>query len=598
MHKLLFCLTLLASLNLYASPSDGVATVVKIKGQASKLPPGDIEAINALVDDKISENTMISTGSKSFIKLKFIDNSEISLGPDSKIVILEMTANAPSIISLVDGTIRTIAPGKNQFLIRTRTAVVNAQGSETQLIYNSANRVTSLLTLRGSATMARLDEKTHQRFEKSTTVVERIDNNSAPEIKVIQGKPLLEKEILTKVLTSNYTVTVPQGQTSFTSSELKRSSLPVNIFTAQLNAFFNNREFDKKNIVNIKSGMNLENPKAIITPVEQSAPAGGVKFNLKNGEYAPKSLGLIDINSGLYIVNDGNVGDFDSDTGEYFAPKGLLLDPVQGYLLEKNAEIRPELLALREDLNRNINRDVVVGNPDGGVKATVKTLDEKYIRDRLVLSLKAGNQTLELAPEVGAAPLDLEAKGVLKLSVLWQIATTSRFAPLLGLSFARVGYSALKERNESSDSKSLFSLSGGLKYALTDKIELFSTLVLDQNHYAHQISQSPILYEYKRIVITKLNFGVEGELYKSKKFTLMGEGSANWAFRKKINNQVVSENTGYGVRLTPQYALDEKRSVGLGLYFAIEKAKSTTPSGSSEQSRDDHGVEVKYTVEL
>ncbi len=621
MRNFLLCSSVLISLNIYAA-NEPIATVVKIRGTVTKLLPGALEATTVVSDDKFPEDTSIVTGPKSFIKIKFIDNSELNMGPESKIVISEMGMETPGIISLLKGRIRTEVqksnvPGeqtKNKFYIRTRTAAMGVRGTDFQTIYNPDNRVTSLLTYKGAVAMAKIDETTHKRFEEGTTQIVRSDKDHAPEIRVIPGKAIPEKDMLVNVLNSPSTVVVPPGQNSFTSNALKKSSLPVKISPVQLNALYKNREFDEKNAVNMKSGLDVTNPKIEITAAAQKAPAAGL-YNAKNGDFAPKAGGFIDSSTGLYVAPEDSAsfddkdgiyksvksGNFDADTGDYFAPKGLILDAKHGFVLEKNADVKPELLALREDLNKTIARDVVVGDLEGEVKLASKKLEEKFIRDRLTLSLKLGNQKLKLSPDAdaGTPPAsDLEADGSFKFSILWQVASTKRLTPLLGLSFARVNYSALTERGETSDSKSLFSMTTGLKYALSNRVDLFTTLVLDQAHYANQVSTSPTLYQYKRIVMTRLNLGVEAEIARSNKFSLMGEALGSFAFRKKFNNQTVSDSTGFNFKLTPQYTIDEKRAVGLGIFIGMEKATTGNALGSTEQTRNDHGVELKYIVDL
>lgn len=619
MRSFLLCSTVLISLNIYAATGAPIATVIKLRGTVTKLLPGALEASAVVVDDKFPEDTSIVTGPKSFIKIKFVDNSELNMGPESKIVISEMGMESPGIISLLKGRIRTevqksIVPdeqSKNKFYIRTRTAAMGVRGTDFQTIYNPDNRMTSLLTYKGAVAMAKIDESTHKRFEEGTTEVVREDKDHAPKIKVIPGKAIPEKDLMVKVLDNANTVVVPPGQNSFASNALKKSSLPVKISPVQLNALYKNREFDEKNPVNMKSGIDVKNQKMEIVAAAQSAPVDGL-YNAKSGDFAPKAGGFIDQTTGLYVAPDAGAsfdekngvynaeksGNFDADTGDYFAPKGLILDAKNGFILEKNADVKPELLALREDLNKNIARDVVVGDLEGEVKLAAKKLEEKFIRDRLTLSLKAGNQKLELAPETGVPGSDTEADGVFKFSILWQVASTKRVAPLLGLTFARVGYKDLSARGESSDSKSLLSMTTGLKFALSNRVDLFTTLVLDQAHYASQTSAAPTLYQYKRIVMTRINLGVEAEIARSNKFSLMGEAVGNFAFRKKFNNQVVSEVTGLNFKLTPQYTIDEKKAVGFGIYVNMEKSTNTNTFGSTEQTRNDHGIELKYIVDL
>jgi hypothetical protein len=579
-----------------------VATVLRIRGTVTKLLPGALEASEVLVDDKFPKDTSIVTGPKSFIKIKFVDNSELNMGPESKIVISEMAVDSPGIISLLKGRIRTavqktsdpIKKDKNKFYIRTRTAAMGVRGTDFQTIYNPDNHVTSLLTYKGAVAMAKIDDKAQTNLEKSNTEVIRDNDNSIREVKIIPGKQLGEKEEITNALSYGHTVIVSPGQNSFTSDALIKSSEPVSISEMQLNALYKNTDFKEKNILNLNSGIDLKNQKIELQTVAQKAPLEGF-YNKKTGEYAPKSGGFIDQNTGLYIARlADNSGDFDADTGDYFAPKGLVLDAKKGFILDKNADVKPELLALQEDMNKSIARDRVVGNLDGEVKLAAKSLREKFIRNQLAFSLGFGNQDLKMK----SSGRDVQASGVPKINVLLQFASINRFAALLGFNYSSVGYKDLLISGDQQDSKSLFTLSTGLKYALTNRVDLVSFLSLDQGHYGGKKGVSPDTYFFKRVVLTKLSLGADVLVAKSNNFSLMGNLYGTLGFRKKYNDLVIKEISEFTFRLTPQYAIDERKTIGIGFFLKKENSNNINSFGMNEQQRDDHGVELKYMIEL
>ena len=592
-----------------------VATVIKMRGSVTKLLPGAIEANPVLVDDKFPEDTSLVTGPKSFIKIKFIDNSELNMGPESKIVISKMTLDSVGIISLLKGRIRTEVQKslkaedkqKNKFYIRTRSAAMGVRGTDFQTIYNPENKMTSLLTFKGSVAIAKLDEKTYQRLERSNSEIIRDTDNSVREIKVTPEKEIGEQEELVKILDGKNTVLVPPGQNSFISDALSKSSLPVKISPGQLNALYKNNEFNEKNILNIKSGGDQVNPRLDVIAVEQKAPLEGF-YNNETGDFAPRAGGFIDQKTGLYIAPEksasiddksrvylaSNRGNFDADTGDYFAPTGLILDAKLGFVLDKNTEVKAELLALKEDMNRSIERDRVVGDLGGEVKIAAISLREKFIRDRLIFSLMMGNQDLKNKNNNHQA----KDSGAFKFNILWQIASTHRFATLLGLNYSKVSFKELSSSGDTQEGSSLFTLMTGLKYALTKRVDLKGYLSLDQGYFARQTGNSPNSYQYKRIVMTKLNLALESELLRSNNFSIIGNLLFNKGFRKRYNDLVVSEISGLTLNLTPQYAITEKKSIGLGFFASRENSKVGNTLGTSEQVRDERGVELKYVVDL
>ncbi len=597
---------------LAARPS--IASVIKMRGTVTKLLPGALEATVVSEGDQLQEDTSVVTGAKSFVKIKFIDNSELNMGPESKIVISEMKADSAGVISLLKGRIRTEVQkvtkdqdqAKNKFYIRTRTAAMGVRGTDFQTIYNPDNRMTSLLTYKGAVALAKVDESTHQRFEEGTTEVTRNDVTKAPEVKQIPGKVIDEKAEMEKILSKNDAVVVPPGQNAFSSDALKKSSLPVKISPVQLNALYKNREFDEKNLVNLKSGVEVVSPKMELAVAPQKVAAEGL-YNAKTGDFAPRAGGFIDQETGLYVAPEAGStfdekngvyvskksGDFDADTGQYVAPKGLILDAKKGFVVEKSADVKPELLALREDLNKSIARDVVVGDLDGEVVIAAKTLKEKFIRDHGSVSLLAGKEELEVSNASGAMST-IDSDSLWGFNLNWQLSSTNRFAPFLGLGYNPVKYKNLGINGYTQDSKALIDVTLGLKYALTNRVDLISKIVLDQAHYAAQTSTGPDVYQFKRIVVTKFNLGGSFEVMRSNNFFLTTEAFLNMGFRKKFNNLVVSKVSGFNLKVLPQLAIDEKRGVSGGLFLENEKATLTNSVGSSEQKRNKVGLEVGF----
>ena len=308
--------------------SSFIAEVIKIRGEVSQLPPLAKVAKKVQLGDKLVEDTSILTNAKSFVQIKFIDNSELNLGPESKIVLTQMKKDEPGVISLLKGRIRTevekdAKKSANKFFIKTRTAAMGVRGTDFQTIYNPENKTTSLLTFKGEVAMAKIDE----------TI----------------GSDTLRGDVgdLNLKLASKEAVLVPPGQSSFTSDAIKKSSLPVKIAPTQLKALYKNPEFYTKNDDLPKDLNAFKKDELIIA--DQKAPAEGL-FNKATGDFAPKSGGFIDLESGIYVAPDALavldkksnvyvsnlIGNVDNKTGEYLPPEGLALDAKKGFIVDAN----------------------------------------------------------------------------------------------------------------------------------------------------------------------------------------------------------------------------------------------------------------------
>lgn len=595
-----------------------IAEVVKIRGVATQLSPGAHLARAVALGDKFKEDTSIVTGPKSFLKIKFIDNSEMNVGPESKIVIAEMKQNSVGVISLLKGRIRTevqkeASQNTNKFFIRTRTAAMGVRGTDFQTIYNPDNKMTSLLTYRGEVAMARVDQKTNEMLEETPSReigrnVERNEMTKDPTIKEIPGKKLDEVSELNKLLKSNQAVLVPPGQNSFSSDSLKKASLPVKISPVQLEVLYKNSDFQEKAAANVN--LQSESDKVVKTTLktaDQKAPVEGF-FNEKTGDFAPKAGGFIDLNTGLYVApgNDAVLdkekgvyvskksGDIDSDTGQYVAPKGLILDAKKGFVLESEADKKPELLALREDLNKTIAKDIVVLNEEESSVAF--NINEKFIRDRVSLSLWNINQNIKLNANREGNPFrEMDSKRSARFGFEWSMSSNNRFSPIIGFDYGVVNFD---DSGVNQISKKTIGLSFGTQFALSKKVNLFAKMGIHQEHYVDQTST--FSYQFQKITLTRFTLGANAEFWRGKKWSLDGSAAGLFTFRKKLNNLIVRNGTGLILEALPKYELKDHQWLGLGLH--VEKQLQVIEGSASlvqnKEERNSSGLVLKYISEF
>lgn len=121
---------LLTGLSGIAVAKDDVGTVVAVKGKA--IIDRDKRTIEAKVKDSIFFNDTVSTPAASRAKMLFIDDSILTLGEKSRVVINEFVYSKDkggrSIIGLIDGKMRSVV-GKTSFEVHTPTAVAAARGT-------------------------------------------------------------------------------------------------------------------------------------------------------------------------------------------------------------------------------------------------------------------------------------------------------------------------------------------------------------------------------------------------------------------------------------------------------------------------------------
>ncbi|MBP9679913.1 MAG: FecR domain-containing protein [Bacteriovorax sp.] len=614
--NLLFILSFLFNTTVQAKPTP-IAEVVKIRGEATELSPGSKMARNVVLGDKFIEDTSVLTGPKSFLKMRFIDGSEMNLGPESKIIISEMKQNSVGIISLLKGRIRTEVqkdanPTGNKFFVKTRTAAMGVRGTDFQTIYNPDNKMTSLLTYKGEVALAKVDEKTFEKIQNAAQKeVVRNEQTNSPEIKEIPAKRLDETEELNKILKSKTTVVVPSGQNAFSSDTLKKASLPVKISPLQLEALYKNQDFQEKAAANInqKGAGDEASKKGSLKSAAQVAPAEGF-YNDKTGDFAPKSGGFIDLATGLYVAPDSEakldsltgvyvskkIGSIDADTGQYVAPKGLVLDAKKGFVLDGDSEKKPELLALREDMNRTIAKDLVIGSEV--LKGNESfNINEKFIRDRVAVSLWGMGQNIKSNASQSNSPyLELDSSDALKLALEWSMASNNRFSPIVGLDYSILNYSGKMAKGVTQTSKKTLGLSLGAEYAMTKNINLYAKLGLHQNHYLNQSAVDA--YNLEKIVLTRFSSGLNAEIWRQDRWGVDGKLEGLLTFRKRINNLIVHPGTGFSLGLFSKYRLGERKWLALGFSFEQQNQRVVSANFENRMERKSSGPELKYLADF
>ncbi|MFA6237562.1 MAG: FecR family protein [Bacteriovorax sp.] len=336
----------------------GVAKVVVLRGQVkARLPNGTTFDVKA--DQSIPEGAVLQTAEKSFVKLIFIDKSQMNLGPSSEMVITSFPKKEAGIITLVKGQIRSQVTkdymeiddkSKSKLYIKTKTAAMGIRGTDFQVNFNAENQNTALITFEGKVAMSNIDK-------------------SAREDQFDQGK-------LEKVVSSEKAVMVEHGQISAVNSNVAdRAMTPTLLGTKQIDALKNNETGVKESTDS--DGKQYRNPlppgvdSATFSNVApEAAKAADSKtagdpngfFNAKTGEYKlpagsivdlntvnvipPPANAVFDPNTKTYVVPE-SYGKIDITTGEYKAPAGLSLGADGKFVM-----VDPSAYAKSQEVNK------------------------------------------------------------------------------------------------------------------------------------------------------------------------------------------------------------------------------------------------------
>ena len=139
------------------------ATIVVLRGTAKT---GEGKALAE--QEKVNPGTTVITGARSFVRLLFVDSTQLNVGPDTTMKIEATKPGEASLVDLVGGQIRAkvtkdpllnhdaSAPVKEKMVVKTKTAAMGIRGTDFNVSFNQQNNITALITFEGNVAMAKM----------------------------------------------------------------------------------------------------------------------------------------------------------------------------------------------------------------------------------------------------------------------------------------------------------------------------------------------------------------------------------------------------------------------------------------------------------
>ena len=351
----------------YKKIKNAIARVAQVKGAVTMLLPGSKKAKIVKKGQRLPPDTSIVTKDKAFVRIIYKDKTQVNLRPNSKIIIVSKKPRKPGVLNLLKGHLRAkvVKRGssrKNKFYIKTQTAAMGIRGTEFETVYNTDNRITTVVTLKGDVRMAKIDPNVVGQVKRRRKKLKKKVNNKGVD-KVSKVNPL-DLEELDKVLESHVAVSVKDGRFAGVMPKQKRASKPQRVNPEQLVAMINEDKKEKDKIKDI-----------VVKDFKDDVPPEGI-VNEKTGDYAPRAGGFVDLKTGIYLpppkeakfdkehkvfVPPKEYGKVNEKTGDYVPPKGLELDAVSGFVLaeEKKDTEDKVLFAQLNIINQDIKSDIL-----------------------------------------------------------------------------------------------------------------------------------------------------------------------------------------------------------------------------------------------
>lgn len=146
--KYLWALVALLLVTLLISAAAHAAVVGRftlVEGQVDLLKQGKIPAAAARLNDGVEPGDVIRTKSKAKAQVKFVDDSFVTMSPDSRIAVADFTYNAATgerhaVLRFFKGVMHTLVTRVQQvqqpdFLMETHTAVLGVRGTENYTVH-------------------------------------------------------------------------------------------------------------------------------------------------------------------------------------------------------------------------------------------------------------------------------------------------------------------------------------------------------------------------------------------------------------------------------------------------------------------------------
>jgi len=302
MKFIILFFSLFFTLTSLANPIAGSVQIVK--GEVTILIPLAKKATKLKRGEKVLEDSSIVTKKGSFAKIRLINGSNLTVGPNSKIVV---------------ATVK-----KKDFFIKTQTAAMAVRGTDFMAIYNHDSGKSGLLTFEGKVAIKKSKQRIENKpVQKQVEVLKEVmkDDSTA---KVVEFGGFTTTDKKDEVL----------DQVRINEQQFARMKLDNSLGAEKLNV--DKKVIRKEIIKTVKAFKNLK--------------AQNVNKNIKSG-------GLVVQDLSYYVppkddfAND-KIGRISSN-GSYIPPKGLKIDPRKGFVAEDRTKV-----AQAEQLNKAIEEQV------------------------------------------------------------------------------------------------------------------------------------------------------------------------------------------------------------------------------------------------
>jgi hypothetical protein len=320
-----------------------VAVVKKLRGQVFKRNNNGEKLL--IKDDWVSEGDIVFTKKASFVRLVFIDKSQINIGPKSEMLIQKFTKSDPGLLNIVKGKIRAKVTkdylemnkgAKSKLYLQSKSAVMGIRGTDFLFTYNPETKATSAVLFEGKVAFSKVDANENISYNDLEKIVDRDKIQiRAGEFSVASAKA--KKALIPAVLNIAQKKALEKNDTfkEFDTSKVKSKKVGSLVPKGLDGKIVASSDKDLKEhvdkIVKVKdsNGQDLsidsKKAKGYVSADGDIKAANGSFLHTETGNViAPGSDSAYDQHSNTFIAT-GATGTIGAD-GEYIPPKGVIID--------------------------------------------------------------------------------------------------------------------------------------------------------------------------------------------------------------------------------------------------------------------------------
>jgi hypothetical protein len=316
------------------------ATITKIRGKAFVHRSGKPVALKQ--GDIVGSGEKITTEEKSFARVQF-ENGSMNIGPNSEVILQKIKKAETKIVNLINGHIRSqfdkTKAKKHKLVIKTRSAAMGIRGTDFHIMYNQKNNISTAISYEGDVELSSINtmnlKKGDYMFGEDKVHIKEGQFSGVYTQNGYVNEPVRFSPKQFAALKQNDSVRMREKKAKKPDEEkLKKIKEKARVAKSQ-------NEYSKKIHKHHQNDETMPGDLLGYTHRETTRKEGPELFR-------PKPGGYIDLKTAIYVTPpEGSrydpeedlyyppeeYGSIDLETGEYIAPYGLILLPLNGFVL-------------------------------------------------------------------------------------------------------------------------------------------------------------------------------------------------------------------------------------------------------------------------